>query len=88
MKNKIRLGLMAFAAGIVMVSCNNGDDTDKGNTDTVGTGQTSNVDNTDADFLSFAAYSGMKEVEQGKVAQQKGSYQSWRSVPPSLARVA
>src|SRR5205085_11941974 len=63
-----------------MVSCNSdegnktSENKDPGNADTVSNGQTNNnnVDNDDADFLSFAAYSGMMEVEQGKVARTKG----------------
>lgn len=78
---KITAMLMAFSFAVLLWSCkgnNNGeptaDNNNPGNTDTVGTGSTNhnNVDNDDAQFLSEAAYGGMKEVAGGKVAQQKG----------------
>jgi putative membrane protein len=80
MKHFIKSCLPAFAAAFFMISCNSdegnktSENKDPGNADSVGNGQTNNnnVDNADADFLSFAAYSGMMEVEQGKVAQSKG----------------
>lgn len=79
MRNTIQTWLLAFASALLMVSCNS----DEGNkttenkdpgTDSAGMGQTNNnnVDNADADFLTSAAYSGMKEIEEGKMAQSKG----------------
>jgi putative membrane protein len=74
--------LIMLSAAITFASCNsNGDKADKtsnngepGNADSTTTGATNhnNADNDDATFLSEAAYGGMKEVEGGKIAQQKG----------------
>lgn len=80
MKHFMKIWLLALTSAFVMVSCNSddgnttSDNDDRGNADSLGAGQTNNnnVDNDDADFLSFAAYSGMKEIEEGKMAQQKG----------------
>ena len=79
MKRITRLWLVPLIS-VVMVSCNSDEGStttrndDPGNADSVGSGQTNNnnLDNADADFLAYAAYSGMKEIEAGKVAQQKG----------------
>ena len=76
----LKLWTLAFASCLVLLSCNSdeGDQTtdnrDPGNADSLGAGQTNNnnVDNADADFLSFAVYSGIKEVEASRVAQSKG----------------
>jgi putative membrane protein len=72
-----------ICAAISFAACNsNGDNADKtsnngqpGNGDSTTTGATNhnNADNADASFLSEAAYGGMKEVEGGKIAQQKGT---------------
>jgi putative membrane protein len=61
-----------------LLACNNDDGsktTENENGDSVNTGSTNQnaVDNADADFLNEAYYGGMKEVEKGKIAQQKGS---------------
>lgn len=81
MKRFFQTALLIGALSFAFASCN-GDKADKtagndnpGNTDSTSTGSTNhnNVDNSDADFLSEAAYGGMKEVAAGKVAQQKGS---------------
>ncbi len=78
---KIQMILFAAIASMMMYSCGSGDEADNtrenqnpGSTDSVGTGATNhnNADNEDATFLSEAAYGGMKEVEAGKVAKQKG----------------
>lgn len=74
MKNSLRLWLVALVSGFVMISCNSDDGSKTDNADTSATDQsaTNTIDNDDAEFLSFAAYSGMKEVEAGKMAQEKG----------------
>lgn len=76
----LKLWAVALASSFVMISCNSDeadqttDNRDPGNADSLGAGQTNNnnVDNADADFLSFAVYSGAKEIEASKVAQSKG----------------
>lgn len=80
MQRVLKLWLIAILSAALMVSCNSdeGDQTtdnkDPGNADSVGAGQTNNnnVDNADADFLTYAAYSGLKEIEASKVAQSRG----------------
>lgn len=63
-----------------MASCNNDEgnttteNNNPGSSDSLGAGQTNNnnVTNDDAEFISEAYYDGMKEIEAGKLAQQKG----------------
>lgn len=79
---KVQFFLFATIVTIFIYSCGgehdrgsrSTDNPDPGNVDSVGTGQTNNnnADNADAAFLSDAAYGGMKEVEAGNVAKQKG----------------
>lgn len=80
MKHFFKLWLLAISASMIMISCNSDDgnnttDNDNpGNADSLGAGQTNNnnVDNDDAEFIAEAYYDGMKEIEAGKLAQQKG----------------
>ncbi len=80
MKHFFKLMLLAISSSMIMISCNSDDgnnttDNDNpGNADSLGAGQTNNnnVDNDDAEFIAEAYYDGMKEIEAGKLAQQKG----------------
>ena len=75
--------LLLIGSALSFAACNsNGDQASKtsdngqpGKIDSSSTGATNHndVDNSDASFLSEAAYGGMKEVEGGKIAQQKGT---------------
>lgn len=87
---KVQLFLFASIVIIFMYSCGgehdrgsrSTDNPDPGNINSVENGETNNnnVDNADASFLSDAAYGGMKEVEAGNVAKQKGSSQDVKNL--------
>jgi putative membrane protein len=81
MKHFLKLWLLAISSCMIMVSCTNNDEgntttenNDPGSADSLGAGQTNNnnVANDEAEFISEAYYDGMKEIEAGKLAQQKG----------------
>lgn len=80
MKKIIRLFLLPLVFSCLVVACNSDEgnttveNTDPGNVDSMGAGQTNNnnVDNAGAAFISESAYGDLKEIEAGKVAQAKG----------------
>jgi putative membrane protein len=80
MKQFFKISFLSIVSCLVMISCNS-DDSDKttdndnpGNVDSMGAGQTNNnnVANDEAEFIAKAYYDGLKEIEAGKIAQQKG----------------
>ncbi|HEX6915920.1 MAG TPA: DUF4142 domain-containing protein [Chitinophagaceae bacterium] len=84
--------IVALAVSAIMVSCNSdeadqtSDNREPGNTDTIGTGATNNnnLDNADADFLSEAAYSGLREIEAGKAAQSRAGSNEVRELAKTM----